>query len=209
MFFSRIDKPSLSEAEINLLQDIKATESEHKRLVIISDAGRDHDDEVALTIAAGLSKLGLMTIEGIIANLKPAISRARLITGILNTLKLSDIPVGVGSAVNEHSTPQAYEFDASYISEQKKFPEGQLAQAEGISLVVVSRFCAMACAISPKFYDRLAKEASPIGKRLCAARLTFQKIIMRAWQATDNLELGGSVRLCQRSGKEATNSSDE
>lgn len=226
-----------------------------KKLVIITDAGRDHDDEVALTVAAGLSKAGSLSIACVVANLKPALMRARLVKGILDTVGLSDVPVGVGTAVDENSNPQPYEFDASYLSRQESFPDGQLllketfakaddksltlllisgltdanlfiqnnlelvkrkldrvvimggvlseqndvkrddrgfilpdesynqkvdmqsarsfyhsAQAAGIPLTVVSRFSVMACAMNVEFYELLAKEDSPIGKRLCAAQ---------------------------------------
>lgn len=101
-----------------------------KKVVVISDAGRDHDDELALTAAAGLMRARVISIECVIANLKPSLMRARLIKGILDTVDLKTVPVGVGTAVNENSTPQPYEFDASYLSEQQFFPDGQELLAE-------------------------------------------------------------------------------
>jgi inosine-uridine nucleoside N-ribohydrolase len=277
-------KSFLSNAELKILQDINHSQKNLKHLVIISDAGRDHDDEVALTVAAGLSKMGLLKIEGIVANLKPALSRAQLIHGILKTLHCNDIPIGVGSVVDEHSSSQSYEFDASYISKETQFPKGQdllkkifesaadnsltlllisgltdaniflsqnkllakrklnnvvimggvlveqnilkhdtkghllpdesynhrvdmpsaksfytLAQEEGIPLTIVSRFCAMACAINPSFYARLAKENSPIGKRLHekqadANRHLWKRVFLNA----DNPEREGLPSYCDK-----------
>lgn len=232
----------------------KAMHREVNKVVIITDAGRDHDDEIALTVAAGLSKAGMLEVECVVANLQPALMRARLVKGILDTVGLSDVPVGVGTVVNENSIPQPYEFDASYLSQQQSFQNGQellketfikaennsltlllisgltdanlflqnnielakrklnkivimggvaadqddvkrddkgfilpdesynhkvdmksalsfyeCAQAAKIPLTIVSRFAAMACSMSPKFYEYLAKIDSPIGKRLCEA----------------------------------------
>jgi len=114
-----------------------------KKVVVISDAGRDHDDELALTAAAGLMRAGVISIECVIANLKPSLMRARLIKGILDTVDLKTVPVGVGTIVNEKSIPQPYEFDASYLSEQQSFPDGQelltetFRNAENNSLVLL------------------------------------------------------------------------
>jgi len=276
--------PTLSDSELKTLQQLKDLQTTQQHLVIISDAGRDHDDEVALTVAAGLSKLGLLKIEGVVANLKPAESRARLIKGILNTVGLTDVPVGIGTAIDENSFPQPYEFNASYISEEKDFPDGQnllkqllekspdksltlllisgltdanifleknkelaqqklqsivimggvvseqnnlkysdqgnllpdesynhkvdmasaksfylLAQQAEIPLRIVSRFCAMACAISPQFYDRLAKEDSPIGKRLCSAQAdAIQHLWKRVFLAADDKHREGLPPYCNK-----------
>ena len=122
---SRIVQPSTA-SELKSLSQLKDLQKTQQRLVIISDAGRDHDDEVALIVAAGLAKMDLVKIEGVVANLKPAVSRAQLIKGILNTIGLSDVPVGVGTPIDESSSPQSYEFNASYISEEKDFCDGQV-----------------------------------------------------------------------------------
>ena len=66
-------------------------------LVVISDAGQDLDDEMALVLLRALSDRGLVECQGVIATLAPSRARARLVSGTLNELGLGEIPVGTGS----------------------------------------------------------------------------------------------------------------
>ena len=246
------------------LHSLAMQNKDRQKIVIISDAGRYHDDEIALVVAAGMVKSGLIEIKGVIANLKPAKLRARLIKGILTALNLPDIPVGMGEAVNEHADSSADDFHASYLSAEEDFPNGQLLlkkilehaeessltlllisgltdanlfladnvelakrklkkivfmggvetdqqglkldahgylmpdksynnnidlpsaqssfqliQAADIPFTIISRHCGMACAFTPSFYERLAQENSPIGKRLYGAQA---KELQNLWQ---------------------------
>lgn len=288
----------MSDTRADLMQlQTFAQQSPPKKCVIISDAGRDHDDEVALTVAAGLSKIGLLDIEAVVANLKPAQMRARLIKGILTTVGLPNVPVGVGTAVNENSVPQPYEFNASYLSEEQTFADGQsllkttfenaedhslilllisgltdaniflsankalakqklqkivimggaltdhddvkrdemgrlqpdesynhkvdmpsaksfyqIAQDENIPLMIVSRFAAMACAMTPQFFMRLAEENSPIGKRLCAAQAdSIRHLWTRVFMDKDDVRREGLPPYCNKEWflKTFTNNADE
>lgn len=65
-------------------------------MVIITDAGLDPDDEVALTCAAGLAREGVIDVKTVVANLTPQIDRARLVKGTLSQLHLR-APVAAGT----------------------------------------------------------------------------------------------------------------
>lgn len=226
-----------------------------KSLVVLTDIGRDHDDELALIVMAALLKLELIDLKAIITTLKPSYERAQLAKGVLDTLGIRNIPIGVGSNIDENYSIQPYEFNASYMSEPSKFatqdellrevfknaPDSsidflliagltdanqfikenlklakqkikkvvimggfssdnekhikdkdgflipdtsynnnvdmasakelyKLLQENNIPIVTVTKQAAMACAISPQFYEELAATKSPLGIRLSDAQ---------------------------------------
>merc|ERR1719456_1616641 len=71
--------------------------SSRVKLVIVSDPGQDLDDEMALIMLRYLVYEGLVECLGIVCTLAPALDRARLCRGTLDTLGLYDVPVGVGT----------------------------------------------------------------------------------------------------------------
>ncbi|TVY87100.1 hypothetical protein LAWI1_G006499 [Lachnellula willkommii] len=87
------------------------------QVVVITDIMKDVDDLVAMVLLKDLHRLGLIVLKGFVANLKPARTRALAAKGALNTLGLSDIPVGVGTdaqVVEVGKQPRKvsdYEFD--------------------------------------------------------------------------------------------------
>jgi hypothetical protein len=83
-------------------------------LLIMSDDGKDPDDELAKVLLGGLTQLGLTTCHGCIANLYPAKERARLARGTLDQLGLMALPAGVGFDLIEVSHSN-YEFNAPYM----------------------------------------------------------------------------------------------
>jgi len=85
-------------------------------LLIISDDGKDPDDELAKILLNSLIRRGLGDCLGFISNLNPAKERARLARGTLDQLGMKDIPVGVGQDMIQ-STTGAYEFDAPYLGD--------------------------------------------------------------------------------------------
>ena len=70
-----------------------------RHLVVLSDPGRDLDDECAIITMAALSRSpgALVECKAFIATLSPVASRARLARGTLDTLGLHSVPVGLGS----------------------------------------------------------------------------------------------------------------
>ena len=66
-------------------------------LIIITDAGQDTDDEMALVLLRALVDLGLVEPLAVVANLRPARARARLVRGTLDVLGLGRVPVACGS----------------------------------------------------------------------------------------------------------------
>ena len=65
--------------------------------VIISDPGEDLDDEMAMIMLRHLVDKKLLDCQGVVVNLKPSLTRARLMRGTLDTLGLRGVPVGVGT----------------------------------------------------------------------------------------------------------------
>ena len=66
-------------------------------LVVVSDAGRTVDDELALVLLRAFAERGLVQPTAVVANVSPALARARLVRGTLDTLGLYHVPVGVGT----------------------------------------------------------------------------------------------------------------
>eukprot|EP00931_Biecheleriopsis_adriatica_P030674 TRINITY_DN18061_c0_g1_i1.p1 TRINITY_DN18061_c0_g1~~TRINITY_DN18061_c0_g1_i1.p1 ORF type:complete len:796 (-),score=132.57 TRINITY_DN18061_c0_g1_i1:85-2472(-) len=90
----------------------------NQALLMISDDGKDPDDELAKILLSTLTHRGLAKCHGFVANLSPSIDRARLAKGTLNQLGLGSIPVAVGHDMIT-SKGAAYEFDAPYLAEAR------------------------------------------------------------------------------------------
>ncbi len=96
--------------------------SSPQKVVFITDAGRDHDDEVTLIVARGLEKLGFVQVIGVIANLSVEVEgqftkRASFVKGTLNELAFDRaIPVAVGSVDDPKHVPKSHEFDCDYFA---------------------------------------------------------------------------------------------
>lgn len=106
-----------------LLTGFTGTDRVQQRLLIVSDDGKDLDDELAKVLMACLEERQLATCKAYIASLHPAALRARLAKGTLQQLGI-DAEVGIGSAMG-NSTSNAYEFDVDYLaSEDQVLPSG-------------------------------------------------------------------------------------
>jgi VanZ family protein/inosine-uridine nucleoside N-ribohydrolase len=81
-----------------------------KRVFIVSDPGKDLDDECTFVLAAALERLGLIKLIGVVAALVPAAKRALLAKGTLKELNLPDVPVGVGSDMRPEAGSSDHEF---------------------------------------------------------------------------------------------------
>uniref|UniRef100_A0A7R9WKN7 Inosine/uridine-preferring nucleoside hydrolase domain-containing protein n=1 Tax=Pseudictyota dubia TaxID=2749911 RepID=A0A7R9WKN7_9STRA len=67
-------------------------------IIILTDVGRDVDDEYALILLGALSRMNLLTPLAVVTTLAPARERASLTRGSLDALGLAKVPVGVGGA---------------------------------------------------------------------------------------------------------------
>merc|ERR1719203_261560 len=107
----------------SLLSGFTGTDRVQQHLLIISDDGKDLDDELAKVLMACLEERQLATCKAFIASLHPAAMRARLAKGTLQCLGI-DAEVGIGSAMG-NATSNAYEFDVDYLaSEDQVLPNG-------------------------------------------------------------------------------------
>jgi len=66
-------------------------------MVIVTDAGQSLEDELTLILLRSFAERGLVQPQAVIANVSPALARARLTRGTLDTLGLYNVPVGVGT----------------------------------------------------------------------------------------------------------------
>lgn len=85
-------------------------------VVLVGDFGKDLDDEFALLLAAALVRAGLIRLLGVVANLAPALERARLAKGTLRRVGLGDVPVAVGRSVTEIGRAQSHETAVPYLA---------------------------------------------------------------------------------------------
>lgn len=87
--------PSRSGARIPEISDVDECGDP---IIIITDVGRDIDDELALCLLAPLREKRRLQPLAVITTLSPQADRARVARGTLDSLGLHDVPVGVGSA---------------------------------------------------------------------------------------------------------------
>ncbi|KAL1511186.1 hypothetical protein AB1Y20_006001 [Prymnesium parvum] len=80
------------------LMDVDEDEHHLENFVIVTDPGKDQDDELALILARTLSDMGLIKLRAVITNLAPAADRAKLARGTLDALAMNDVPVGIGTS---------------------------------------------------------------------------------------------------------------
>merc|ERR1719174_1057917 len=95
------------------------TETLTQPVVTISDDGKDLDDEVAKILMNSLESRDLVECCGYIANLAPAVDRARLARGTLDLLGMST-PVFVGHEMLDKPKVTPYEFDVPYIAKEEQ-----------------------------------------------------------------------------------------
>jgi len=88
-----------------------------QKMLVVSDIGRDQDDETTLVALGQLVADDKVSLEGVVANLQPSDMRARLAKGVLKSLNMEEVPVAVGSAAGQTNLkPHAHEFEASYLA---------------------------------------------------------------------------------------------
>lgn len=94
-------------------------------LIIVSDPGKDLDDENTLILAGALTDLDLVNLKAVIAVLAPSDKRAMLAKGTLNKIGLS-VPVGIGGNCTVIDSGQSdHEFEAiDYLAQRNELEEG-------------------------------------------------------------------------------------
>src|SRR5947209_3036737 len=120
------------------------THEEH--ILLITDAGLDPDDVVAIMTLVGMQRRGKVRLLGVVANTPPAHLRARLAKGVLNALGLGDVPVAIGTNCNTTHDIKPYEFDfaladiSEVIQDAASLLEEMLREAtpKGVTLLLIS-----------------------------------------------------------------------
>lgn len=97
-----------------------------RSLCVVTDAGRDQDDEDVLVMLNRYIRMGILDMLGAVANMAPADMRARLTKGTLTALGQGNIPVGVGTgALQKESDGMSYEFAVGYLAERREVEDGR------------------------------------------------------------------------------------
>jgi hypothetical protein len=115
-------------------------------LIVISDAGKDQDDELMFLLMASLVRQGVLNPLVIVANLAPALLRARLVKG---QLKLTGLPtpVGVGTDCGVPDQFHDHEFEhVPYLAPPEEIMDGNFllvsalyaAEDKSLTLLLVS-----------------------------------------------------------------------
>ena len=118
-------------------------------LFVITDPGRDQDDEDVLVMLNRAVRLGVLECLGVVANLRPSMMRARLARGTLSVLGVDDVPVGYGSGMEMTADEDglSYEFKAAYLAGEKEVVDGyelirstlERAPKGGVILTLISQ----------------------------------------------------------------------
>ena len=87
-------------------------------VIVFTDIGRDVDDEMALVLLSALRKKHLLNPIAIITTLSPQDERANLARGSIDSMGMSDVPVGIGSSggVDDNIELEVYEAEYSIRS---------------------------------------------------------------------------------------------
>lgn len=97
-----------------------------KDLLVITDPGRDLDDEDVLVSLNRFIRLEILRVTGVVANLAPSTQRARLAKGTLNMLGQPTIPVGIGTSCNQKDDDGLeYQFAVSYLAQTSDVTDGK------------------------------------------------------------------------------------
>lgn len=119
---------------IKIAEDRAATGTGVKtpHIITITDLAKDYDDLMAMMILEELHRLGIVHVEGFVANLMPAERRALFGRGALDSLNMFDTECAVGTLgdPNRILNEESHEFDGTDRfmappSELDKLPDGQ------------------------------------------------------------------------------------
>jgi hypothetical protein len=145
---------------------------QRSKILVVTDAGVDLDDELALIMIAALQRLGIVDLLAVTASMKPTIDRARLIRGTMTQLgygtDLPDIPVGMGKSMieqrngepcpNEDNCPYLAPVESLHMGDEKFVEILMEAEPQSITLILQSGFadaCYLAIAHSQLMISRV------------------------------------------------------
>lgn len=95
------------------------------QLFVVTDPGRDLDDEDVLVSLNRYIRMGILSTLGVVANLAPSAKRARLAKGTLGQLGLGEVPVGIGTGCNQPDDDgMDYQFNVGYLAEEDTVEDG-------------------------------------------------------------------------------------
>ena len=91
------------------------SESKGTPVIVITDIGRDVDDEMALVLLSSLKRKRILNPIAVVTTLAPQEDRANLARGSLDTLAMATVPVGVGGrgGLDENVDLEVYAADHS------------------------------------------------------------------------------------------------
>lgn len=94
-------------------------------LFVITDPGKDQDDEDVLVQLNRYIRLGILETLGVVANLAPSMKRARLAKGTLQALGQGEIPVGWGTdCLQKDDDGLNYQFEVGYLAHEESVLKG-------------------------------------------------------------------------------------
>ena len=93
-------KEKKSPAELAIANSSQSVDvlSKGSPIIVVTDIGRDVDDEYCLVLLSALKRMHLLNPIAVITTLAPEEKRAHLARGVLDSLGMPGVPVGVGTA---------------------------------------------------------------------------------------------------------------
>ncbi|KAF4625344.1 hypothetical protein G7Y89_g12823 [Cudoniella acicularis] len=166
-------------------------------IVVITDIAKDVDDLVAMMLLKELHRLGLIVLEGFVANLKPENTRAALARGALNSLNLQNVPVAVGTdGTSNHYEVHDYEFNKCNF-----FPSGDDLKNIPQGSALLHRLCTKAKQEKRKLTFLLISSLRDIAEFASAApdlmRDVTERIVFQGgYKVTETFATDIPVQLC-------------
>jgi hypothetical protein len=106
--------PTVPTSAAKIVQELKNGGRKPVKIMIFTDVGRDIDDAALLMIFAYLHKIKVVEVVLVVANVKPAESRAKAAKFIFEKMGAPDIPVAAGSdGTDEEIKLHPYEFEGT------------------------------------------------------------------------------------------------
>ncbi len=97
-----------------------------RSLFVITDPGRDQDDEDVIVMLNRFIRVGILDLLGAVANLAPSKQRARLAMGTMDALGMGGIPVGIGSScLQPEDDGLKYQFAVGYLADHDRLEQGR------------------------------------------------------------------------------------
>lgn len=118
-----------------------------RSLFVITDPGRDQDDEDVIVMLNRFIRLGILDLLGAVANLAPSVQRARLAKGTMELLGQGNVPIGIGTGCwQPDDDGLKYQFEVGYLAAHDALEHGasliertlQAAKPKSVVLLLIS-----------------------------------------------------------------------